>query len=147
MSLDAARRSDINSVNAVIRANPKYRASIKPGTKIIACTGTLDVCPPSCRFCGRFPGSALLRFLPPSSSSSSSSSSSFSGPGPTITPSHWPAFSFDFGIVPLSFLFLHRSFFARLVFADLSDRFNVWLLRWRNKIGRERGRGRGYSSR
>lgn len=26
---------DINSVNGVIRANPKYRASIKPGTKII----------------------------------------------------------------------------------------------------------------
>lgn len=35
----AAQQEDINSVNAVIRANPKYRASIKHGTKIIICTG------------------------------------------------------------------------------------------------------------
>lgn len=35
----AARQEDINSVNAVIRANPKYRASIKHGSKIIICTG------------------------------------------------------------------------------------------------------------
>lgn len=45
---------------------------------------------------------------------------------------------------PLSFLssllFLHRSFAARPVFIDLSDLFNVWLLRWRNKIGRQ-GKG------
>lgn len=34
----AAQQEDINSVNAVIRANPKYRASIKHGTKIIICT-------------------------------------------------------------------------------------------------------------
>lgn len=35
----AARQEDINSVNAVIRTNPKYRASIKHGSKIIICTG------------------------------------------------------------------------------------------------------------
>lgn len=64
-NLKAQRRhGDINSVNAVIRANPKYRASIKPGTKIITCTA----CPPSSGFADtdggppRFPA-ALLRFL------------------------------------------------------------------------------------
>lgn len=62
-NLKAQRRhGDINSVNAVIRANPKYRASIKPGTKIITCTA----CPPSTvlrtRTGVRFPA-ALLRFL------------------------------------------------------------------------------------
>lgn len=35
----AAQLEDINLLNAVIRANPKYRASIKHGTKIIICTG------------------------------------------------------------------------------------------------------------
>lgn len=45
------RHDDINSVNAVIRANPKYRASIKPGTKIITCTGSARV--PFHRFCSR----------------------------------------------------------------------------------------------
>lgn len=33
----AQQQEDINSVNAVIRANLKYRASIKHGTKIIIC--------------------------------------------------------------------------------------------------------------
>lgn len=56
------RHDDINSVNAVIRTNPKYRASIKPGTSDNYLYWTLDVCPPSCRFYERF-SAALLRFL------------------------------------------------------------------------------------
>lgn len=36
--LPRAAQEDINSVNAVIRTNPKYRASIKHGSKIIICT-------------------------------------------------------------------------------------------------------------
>ena len=118
---------DINSVNAVIRTNPKYRASIKPGTSDNYLYWTLDVCPPSCRFYERF-SAALLRFL-----------LSFWPPLATILDPWLFQVRRSFDSVARNCFSLNVPFFlVRAVSRDLFDRlFDVRLLRWRDKISQQ----------